>query len=40
MIQLPDGDWRNLCDGRGVHGTVGLQHLLDAFPVALLTRAA
>jgi (1->4)-alpha-D-glucan 1-alpha-D-glucosylmutase len=40
MIRLPEGDWRNLCDGRSVQGTVALQRLLDAFPVALLTRAA
>jgi (1->4)-alpha-D-glucan 1-alpha-D-glucosylmutase len=40
MIRLPDGDWRNRCDGRGVQGTVALRHLLDTFPVALLTRAA
>jgi (1->4)-alpha-D-glucan 1-alpha-D-glucosylmutase len=40
MIPLPEGDWRNLCDGRGVRGAVALQDLLDRFPVALLTRAA
>jgi (1->4)-alpha-D-glucan 1-alpha-D-glucosylmutase len=41
MISLPDGDWRNLCDGSHVPGgLIALPDLLGAFPVALLERAA
>jgi (1->4)-alpha-D-glucan 1-alpha-D-glucosylmutase len=39
MITLPEGDWRNLCDGAPVTGRVGLHDLLAAFPVALMERA-
>jgi (1->4)-alpha-D-glucan 1-alpha-D-glucosylmutase len=40
MVPLPDGDWRNLCDGDAVAtGRAGLRDLLDDFPVALLERA-
>jgi (1->4)-alpha-D-glucan 1-alpha-D-glucosylmutase len=40
MIPLPDGDWRNLCDGV-MHraGAVALADLLADFPVALLEKA-
>jgi (1->4)-alpha-D-glucan 1-alpha-D-glucosylmutase len=39
MIPLPDGDWRNLCDGADHHGgAVALADLLADFPVALLER--
>ncbi len=41
MISLPDGDWRNVCDGAPVRGgPTPLAGLLAAFPVALLERAA
>jgi (1->4)-alpha-D-glucan 1-alpha-D-glucosylmutase len=41
MISLPDGDWRNVCDGSRVTGGLrALPDLLGAFPVALLERAA
>jgi (1->4)-alpha-D-glucan 1-alpha-D-glucosylmutase len=41
MISLPDGDWRNLCDGRSVSGgPTALDDLLHRFPVALLEREA
>jgi (1->4)-alpha-D-glucan 1-alpha-D-glucosylmutase len=40
MISLPDGDWRNLCDGRYLPGgPTDLAGLLQRFPVALLERA-
>ena len=39
MISLPDGDWRNLCDGAMVTGGAPLADLLADFPVALLERA-
>ncbi|HSP64725.1 MAG TPA: hypothetical protein VLO10_00910, partial [Candidatus Deferrimicrobium sp.] len=40
MISLPDGEWRNLCDGASVAaGRVALRELLAGFPVALLERA-
>ena len=40
MIPLPDGDWRNLCDGAAVaSGRTTLRDLLAGFPVALLERA-
>ncbi len=38
MISLPDGDWRNLCDGVGRSGQVSLADLLADFPVALMER--
>jgi (1->4)-alpha-D-glucan 1-alpha-D-glucosylmutase len=39
MLQLPDGEWRNVCDGAGVAGpTAALHDLLAGFPVALLER--
>ena len=40
VLQLPDGAWRNACDGARVEGTVALDRLLAGFPVALLERAA
>ena len=41
MTLLPDGDWRNLCDGAAVPGgAADLADLLANFPVALLERAA
>jgi len=41
MISLPDGDWRNLCDGSRVDGGgAALVDLLSPFPVALLERGA
>jgi (1->4)-alpha-D-glucan 1-alpha-D-glucosylmutase len=40
MIPLPDGDWRNLCDGTSVApGRIAVHDLLASFPVALLERA-
>jgi (1->4)-alpha-D-glucan 1-alpha-D-glucosylmutase len=41
MISLPEGGWRNLCDGSSVAaGAVPLGDLLGRFPVALLERVA
>jgi (1->4)-alpha-D-glucan 1-alpha-D-glucosylmutase len=41
VISLPDGDWRNVCDGAAVPGgPTALAALLAHFPVALLERAA
>ncbi|MDQ2961371.1 MAG: malto-oligosyltrehalose synthase, partial [Candidatus Dormibacteraeota bacterium] len=40
VIPLPEGDWRNLCDGAIVPGgNTALAGLLAGFPVALLERA-
>jgi (1->4)-alpha-D-glucan 1-alpha-D-glucosylmutase len=40
MVLLPDGDWRNLCDGAAVPaGRTLIAGLLADFPVALLERA-
>jgi (1->4)-alpha-D-glucan 1-alpha-D-glucosylmutase len=40
MVLLPDGDWRNLCDGAALpSGRALLAKLLADFPVALLERA-
>jgi len=39
MIPLPNGDWRNLCDGATVSRGARLADLLADFPVALLERA-
>ncbi len=39
MISLPDGHWRNLCDGTTMSGgEVALADLLATFPAALLER--
>jgi (1->4)-alpha-D-glucan 1-alpha-D-glucosylmutase len=40
MLSLPDGDWRNICDGSGASGPTALAGLLARFPVALLERTA
>ncbi|MDQ6946384.1 MAG: malto-oligosyltrehalose synthase [Actinomycetota bacterium] len=39
MISLPDGNWRNICDGAPATGRLALRDLLADFPVALLERA-
>jgi (1->4)-alpha-D-glucan 1-alpha-D-glucosylmutase len=40
MITLPEGRWKNLCDGVDHGGEVLVAGLLYAFPVAVLERAA
>jgi (1->4)-alpha-D-glucan 1-alpha-D-glucosylmutase len=38
-VQIPVGHWRDQISGREVEGgEVGVDHLLESFPVALLTR--
>jgi (1->4)-alpha-D-glucan 1-alpha-D-glucosylmutase len=40
MLQVPDGEWHNICDGTTLAGgDVSLQEVLARFPVALLERA-
>jgi len=40
MLEVPDGQWRNVCDGTTLGGgAVPLRDLLARFPVALLERS-